>query len=399
MNAIIKPLWELADFEEIKSSLAKEKICVSVSGCTDSPKVHILEGLSDGFKVKIIATFSDKRVKEIVEDLRLYERNVYSYPAKDLIFYQADIHGNRLMTERIRTLRRIADGLPLTIVTTFDALMNAQVPISVFTENILSVKKRGIVVESELAARLVEMGYTRNYQVEEPGQFSIRGGIIDVFDLTEENPYRMELWGDEVDSIRSFDILSQRSIENLESVSSYPATEITYNKIFIDDRVVGMRGKAQVTVKYTVDEEIEVPVEKEVDVPYETTEEYTEEVPVMQTVTNEDGTTSEVQVMETITNADGTTTEVPKMETVTKTRTVTKYEKKTVTVTEKQTQKGGAEAEKDIIINVGFIQRADYALSFIFVYDATGGSNSQELIDLLLRSGTYGHSGSAIKLE
>lgn len=230
MNAIIKPLEELADFTEVKASLAKEKICVSVSGCTDSQKVHILEGLSDGFKVKIIATFSDKRVKEIVEDLRLYERNVYSYPAKDLIFYQADIHGNRLMTERIRTLRRIADGLPLTIVTTFDALMNAQVPISVFTENILSVKKRGVVVESELAAKLVEMGYTRNYQVEEPGQFSIRGGIIDVFDLTEENPYRIELWGDEVDSIRSFDILSQCSIENLESVSIYPATEIILTK-------------------------------------------------------------------------------------------------------------------------------------------------------------------------
>lgn len=230
MNAIIKPLEELADYKEIKESLAKEKICVSVSGCTDSQKVHIVEGLSDGFKVKIIATFSDKRVKEILEDLRLYERNVFSYPAKDLIFYQADIHGNRLMTERIRTLRRIADGVPLTIVTTFDALMNAQVPLSVFKDNILSVKKRGITEEEKLAAKLVGMGYVRSYQVEEPGQFSIRGGIIDVFDLTEENPYRIELWGDEVDSIRSFDILSQRSIENLESVSIYPATEIILSK-------------------------------------------------------------------------------------------------------------------------------------------------------------------------
>lgn len=234
MNAIIKPLEELADFTETKTALAKDKICVSVFGCTDSQKVHMIEGLSDGFRVKIIAAFSDKRVKEIVEDLRLYERNVYSYPAKDLIFYQADIHGNRLMTERIRTLRRIADGLPLTIVTTFDAFMNAQVPLSVFKNNILSIKKRSIAEEEKLASRLVEMGYTRNYQVEEAGQFSIRGGIIDVFDLTEENPYRIELWGDEVDSIRSFDILSQRSIENLESVSIYPATEIILTKEQLD---------------------------------------------------------------------------------------------------------------------------------------------------------------------
>ena len=217
---------------------------------------------------------------------------------------------------------------------------------------------------------------------------------------TYEFGHPQHIWG----KIRALSIEELVPEENMKTIISdffvgYPATEITYNKIFIDDRVVGMRGKAKATVKYSVDEEIEVPVEKEVEVPYETTEEYTEEVPVMQTVTNEDGTTSEVQVMETITNADGTTTEVPKMETVTKTRTVTKYETKTVTMMEKQTQKGTAEAEKDIIINVGFIQRGEYALSFIFVYDAEGGSNSQELIDLLLRSGTYGHSGSAIKLE
>ena len=217
---------------------------------------------------------------------------------------------------------------------------------------------------------------------------------------TYEFGHPQQIWG----KIRALSIEELVPEDNMKTLISdffvgYPATEITYNKIFIDDRVVGMRGKAKATVKYAVDEEIEVPVEKQVEVPYESTEEYTEEVPVMQTVTNEDGTTSEVQVMETITNADGTTTEVPKMQTVTKTRPVTKYETKTVTIMEKQTQKGTAEAEKDIIINVGFIQRGEYALSFIFVYDAVGGSNSQELIDLLLRSGTYGHSGSAIKLE
>ena len=72
--------------------------------------------------------------------------------------------------------------------------------------------------EKEIANRLVVMGYEKNYQVEAPGQFSIRGGIVDIFDLTEENPYRIELWGDEIESIRSFDILSQRSIENLQEI-------------------------------------------------------------------------------------------------------------------------------------------------------------------------------------
>lgn len=226
MNTIIKPLEELADYKKMRELLQKENICIGVSGCIDSQKIHMIQGLSEGIRHRIIVTFSDIRVKEIMEDLRLYERNVYAYPAKDLIFYQADIHGNRLATERIRTLRKIAEGLPVTVVTTFDALMTCQIPIEVFKKHILSLKKREIVDEGKIATRLIEMGYTRNYQVEEPGQFSVRGGIIDIFDLTEENPYRIELWGDEIDSIRSFDILSQRSIENLESISVYPATEM-----------------------------------------------------------------------------------------------------------------------------------------------------------------------------
>lgn len=247
MNALLKPLSELADYQENRNRLQKEGGCFAVSGCTDSQKVHMIEGLSEGYKVKIIATYSDKRVKELIDDLKLYERNVYAYPAKDLIFYQADIHGNRLETERIKTLRRIADGLPVTIVTTFDAFMNAQVPISVFKEHIVQIDKKSQIVESEFAARLVEMGYARNYQVEEPGQFSIRGGIIDVFDLTEENPYRIELWGEDIDSIRSFDILSQRSIEQLQSISIYPATEM----ILSEDRLQAGQKKIKKEMEKT----------------------------------------------------------------------------------------------------------------------------------------------------
>lgn len=94
----------------------------------------------------------------------------------------------------------------------------------------IEIEKGGSLGENELAERLVSFGYEKNYQVEGPGQFSIRGGIVDIFDLTEENPYRIELWGDEVESIRSFDILSQRSIEKLESISVFPATEFVLDE-------------------------------------------------------------------------------------------------------------------------------------------------------------------------
>ncbi len=226
MRALTAPLYELGEFEEIKNLLKKPGKMAALTGCVESQKLHMVYGLSDGYKNRLIVTFSDLRVKEIQEDYRFYDRNVACYPAKDLIFYQADIHSNQLTKERIKCMRRMLEGKPFTIVTTFSSLLSPQIPLSAWKENIIHIDKRSEVNERELAKKLVEMGYEKNYQVEAPGQFSIRGGIVDIFDLTEENPYRIELWGDEIDSIRSFDILSQRSIEKLSSITIYPACEM-----------------------------------------------------------------------------------------------------------------------------------------------------------------------------
>ncbi len=226
MRALTAPLQELAEFEEGRAYLQKEKACVAFTGCGDSQKLHMIYGLSDGFPYKVIVTFSDLRAREIYEEYRFYDKSVTLYPAKDLIFYQADIHGNQLVTERMKALRRMIEGRPLTVVTTFAALMTPQVPLEEIAEAVLHIDTDSSVDEKELAASLVRMGYEKNFQVEAPGQFSIRGGIIDIFDLTEENPCRIELWGEEVESIRSFDLLSQRSVEKLSQVDIYPATEL-----------------------------------------------------------------------------------------------------------------------------------------------------------------------------
>ena len=230
MRTFTAPLNELGEFEEITRLLKKPGAAVALTGCVDSQKLHMVYGLSDGFKYKIIVTFNDIRAKDIYEDYKLYDKNVMLYPAKDLIFYQADIHGNQLVKERMKVLRRIIEGRPLTVVTTFDSLMAPQIPLSVLEQYVVSIGHQSSVNERELAGKLAGMGYEKNYQVEAPGQFSIRGGIVDIFDLTEENPYRIELWGEEVESIRSFDILSQRSIEKLQSVSIYPATELVLSE-------------------------------------------------------------------------------------------------------------------------------------------------------------------------
>lgn len=225
MNSLLAPLKEWADYDEVNRKISKGGR-VTLTGCIDSQKVHMLEGLLGDYRCKVIATYSDARVREIVEDMALYERGVYAYPAKDLIFYQADIQGGKLVAERIRALKRLSSGSPITIVTTFDALMTPMVPLDVYMKHTLHIDKKSSIDEGKIASELVAMGYERNFQVEAPGQFSIRGGIIDIFDLTEENPYRIELWGEDIESMRSFDLESQRSLEQLSALTVFPAAEI-----------------------------------------------------------------------------------------------------------------------------------------------------------------------------
>ena len=236
MNTLLVPLRELGEYEEIRKTLDKKGGKVSISGCVDSQKLHMIFGMDKDYDVKLIVTYSDIKARELLEDCRLYCRGSYFYPAKDLIFYQADVHGNQLAKERIGVQRRILEGKPVVIVTTFAALMAHQLPLSVIEDNIICIDRDSVIEEQALARKLVAMGYEKNYQVEAPGQFSIRGGIVDIFDLTSENPVRIELWGDTVESMRTFDVLSQRSIEeNMTQVSVYPAAELILPQSVLDE--------------------------------------------------------------------------------------------------------------------------------------------------------------------
>ena len=147
MRALLAPLEELGEYEEIKKMLVKEQACVALSGCVDSQKLHMIYGLGEGFRNKVIVTFSDLRAKELYEDYKFYDRNVMLYPAKDLIFFQADIHGNQLTMERIRCLRRLMEGRPTTVITTYDALMAPQIPIGAWQRHVIQLDRRSSIVQ------------------------------------------------------------------------------------------------------------------------------------------------------------------------------------------------------------------------------------------------------------
>jgi transcription-repair coupling factor (superfamily II helicase) len=226
LKTFTAPLKELKEFNEIKENLKLKNTPVLVTGCIDSQKCHLISGLSEGYLWKLIVTYNDVKAKEILEDYKLYDKNVYLYPAKDIIFYSADIHGNAIVRERLKIIKRMIENKPITVVTTLDGGMDKILPLDYIRQRVITIKEGGELDLTWLEKELVHLGYERQGQVEGPGEFAVRGGIIDVFPPTEECPYRIELWGDEIDSIRSFDVDSQRSIERMDSISIYPAAEM-----------------------------------------------------------------------------------------------------------------------------------------------------------------------------
>lgn len=225
MKAFLTPLQGLAEFEQIKEKSKTNKGILQVSGCMESQKSHLMYGLSGIAPYRLILAEDERRAREIYEDYRFYDRKVYSYPAKDLLFFQADIHGNLLIRQRMKVIKALLEEKELTVVTSIDGCMDFLESLEKIKEKLIHYESDSTVDTEQLKNQLVALGYERVGQVEMPGQFSVRGGIVDIYCLTEENPWRIELWGDEIDSIRSFDPESQRSLENLEELTIYPAVE------------------------------------------------------------------------------------------------------------------------------------------------------------------------------
>ena len=225
MKTFLQPLQNLAEMEELQKLAGKNRGVIAVSGCMESQKAHLMYGLSGLFPCHLILSEDERSAKQIYEDYRFYDRDVLYYPARDLLFFQADIHGNLIIRQRMQVIKALLTREEVTVVTSVDGCMDFLGSLENIKKQLICFRNDSALDLDKLKDSLVQMGYERVGQVEMPGQFSIRGGIVDIYALTEENPWRIELWGDEIDSIRSFDAQSQRSLENLEEIVIYPAAE------------------------------------------------------------------------------------------------------------------------------------------------------------------------------
>ena len=238
METLLAPLREMEEYTQLRLAVDKGETPVTVVGGMEAQKCHMIYGMEDLADVRLIVTYNEIRARELLEDYRLYDKNVMYYPAKDLIFYSADVHGSAIVAERLKAIQALAGDKPVTIITTIDAGMDACVPYEKYESQRIRIEPGDLLNLEEMQHKLSAMGYANVSQVESEGEFSVRGGIIDIYPLTEECPCRIDLWDDEVDTIRRIDVESQRSVEDLSEIEIYPAAEVFMTE---DTAVRGLR--------------------------------------------------------------------------------------------------------------------------------------------------------------
>ncbi|MCR5294190.1 MAG: transcription-repair coupling factor [Lachnospiraceae bacterium] len=225
MDTFITPLLELAEYSQIREKMKRGKGVISLSGCTEAEKAHMIYGLAYDREQILVAAENDLSARSLYENLLFYFPEACFYPSKDLLFYQADIASNLLDIQRMKVMKQMIEGEQTLVVLPASALMDPVACKEVVSDSCLSIDREDEMDLDYIKERLVDLGYERCAEVNLPGSFAVRGDILDIWSLPEDNPYRIELFGDEIDSLRSFDPESQRSIEELAHVRIYPARD------------------------------------------------------------------------------------------------------------------------------------------------------------------------------
>lgn len=229
MNFLIKTLEENKKFQELTKQISKTGP-IAISGLVDVEKLHVLAGIFNETKrPMVLVTYNEIQARKLYQDLKKLIKQTYFFPKKEITSYDYVAQSKEIEYKRIDVLNKMylakKQKEPIIIVTTIEAVMQKMVAKDTLYQNVIDFEVGKTYLLDEIKEKLVGLGYERSDLIENKGQFSIRGGIVDV-GLSEKIGVRIEFWGDEVDSIRFFQISSQRSTEMLKEITIFPAHEL-----------------------------------------------------------------------------------------------------------------------------------------------------------------------------
>ena len=219
---------ESAEFKKYKLSL--ESTPVSVAGVVESALAHFIY-CSFGKKRKLVVMSSEDEAKNLYSDMKFFCDNVLYFPQREFVYYNIDALAHFNEHKRIDCLAALFDkNSEIMVITTLEALLSPTIPPELLKSEQILIKQGERYDVQKLSKKLVELGYTRDDVCEGCGQFSLRGGILDIYSPANDFPYRIEFFDDEVDSVRIYDYVSQRTLEMTDSACILPCREIIFNE-------------------------------------------------------------------------------------------------------------------------------------------------------------------------
>ena len=246
MKTFLQPFLNIPDINNLKELLGKkENEYYGLSGVADRGKAHVIYGITEKEKHCLLIAQDELEAKEIYDELSFFRKDVYYFPPKDLLFFQSDIRGNALTKPRVQTLAEISKGKSYFIVATVESLITILQEKKEWEKGIQKIKEGDTIIRDSFVKNLINSGYENVYQVEHQGDYSVRGDIIDIYPITEEQPVRIELWDDEIDLIKRFDAETQKSIERIKKVNIYPACEFVLDSKTVVKGVFDIKNDLQ----------------------------------------------------------------------------------------------------------------------------------------------------------
>ncbi len=225
MNYIIEELTKLPKFKEYAQKIKEKNSPITISGLSDVGKIQFEIATYETIKKPIcIITYNEIQAKNIIKNLSYFTNEVEYFPKREIVPYDFIAESKDLPYERIDILNKIYNKEAKIIVTTIETIMQKMISKKSLYEKVLNFKVNDSYNLDSLKEKLTSLGYERNDLVEARGQFSVRGGIVDIA-ISDKKGIRIEFWGDDIDSIREFNISSQRSSNMLDNITIYPAHE------------------------------------------------------------------------------------------------------------------------------------------------------------------------------
>ncbi len=263
MNVLTDNLFKVSVFNEILDSIKQKNASICFKNVMDIQKALYIYNLTKSSKnCSVVVCSNVLTANKMIQDLKFFsDIDIIYFPAKQIIYYDVEAQSKEIQNARMYALSKLNENNKKIIVTTIDSLMLPMIPQRTNIDETILIKKDEEINFTKLAQKLVEYGYEKTDNVEGKGQFALRGGIIDVFAVESDAPYRIEFFGDCVDSIRCFDVLSQRSISSMNEASISCVSEF----VVTGDKLKEINEKLSNIIEGKISNELKLNIQKDIE--------------------------------------------------------------------------------------------------------------------------------------